>query len=245
MSRRVDYHPCIILHHRAWSETSLILDVFSLVHGRLSVMARGARSGRRGQAALLQPLRRLNLSWSGRSEMVTLTGAEAAGQPWRLEGGRLLSAFYLNELLLRLLHRHEPHAELYQAYADSLDRLAGSDDQERVLRLFEKHLLRTLGYGLVLDHETRSGRPVRADQEYYYLFDHGPDTGKLDSGDAVRISGRTLLALHSEAHWDRDIARESKRLLCGIIDSHLDNRPLQSRKLYRAYMKNLTPQEQE
>jgi len=245
VSRRIDYHPCFILHHRAWSETSLILDVFSLLHGRLSVMARGARSGRRGQAALLQPLRRLNLAWSGRSEMVTLTGAESAGDPWRLEGGRLLSAFYLNELLLRLLHRHEPHPELFQAYADSLDSLAGSDDEERVLRLFEKHLLRTLGYGLVLDHETRSGRPVHADQEYYYHFDHGPDTGKPAGGNAIQISGRTLLALYSEAPWDRDIARESKRLLCGIIDRHLENRPLQSRELYKAYMKNRTPQEQE
>lgn len=245
MSRRVDYHPCFILHHRAWSETSLILDVFSLLHGRLSVMARGARSGRRGQAALLQPLRPLHLAWSGRTELVTLTGAEAAGQPRRLEKGRLLSAFYLNELLLRLLHRHEPHAELFQTYAQSLDRLAGRDDEEHVLRLFEKHLLRTLGYGLVLDHETGSGRPVRADQDYYYHFDHGPATGKPASGDAVRVSGRTLLALYSEAHWDSDIARESKRLLCGIIDRHLENRPLQSRDLYKAYMKNRRPQEQE
>lgn len=241
MSVRVDYHPCFILHHRSWSETSLILDVFSLLHGRLSIMARGAKAGRRGQASLLQPVRRLNLAWSGRSEMGTLTGVEADGPPCRLEGGRLLSAFYLNELLMRLLHRHEPHTELFQVYEHSLLSLAGGADQEQVLRLFEKRLLQSLGYGLVLDHETASGTPVDAAREYYYHFDHGPDTGKLAAAGAVRVSGRTLLALYSETPWDADIAREAKQLLCSIIDSHLDNRPLQSRELYKAYVKNRSP----
>lgn len=241
MSHRVDYHPCFVLHHRSWSETSLILDVFSLLHGRLSLMARGAKSGRRGQANLLQPLRRLNLAWSGRSEMGTLTGVEADAPPARLQGGRLLSAFYLNELLMRMLHRHEPHEDLFRAYEHSLLGLAGGDDQERVLRLFEKYLLQSLGYGLVLDHETASGRPVEADQYYNYHFDHGPDTGTLPAGNAVRVSGRTLLALYNETPWNAEIAREAKQLLCSIIDSHLDSRPLESRELYRAYVKYRSP----
>ena len=81
MGTRVDYHPCFILHHRPYSETSLILDVFSLLHGRISIMARGAKSGKRRQAPLLQPMRKLNLAWSIRSEMGTLTGVETNGQP--------------------------------------------------------------------------------------------------------------------------------------------------------------------
>jgi DNA repair protein RecO (recombination protein O) len=238
---RVDHHPCFVLHHRPYSETSLILDVFSLLYGRISIMAKGAKSGKRGLASILQPLRKLNLAWSIRSDMGTLTGAEADGPPYRLEGGRLLSAFYLNELLLRLLHGHEPHAELFHAYEDSLSGLAGGADEERVLRLFEKHLLQSLGYGLVLDHEAASGNPVAQGQGYYYHFDHGPETSKLDGRSAVRVSGRTLLALYNEDCWDREVAAEAKRLLRGSIDSHLGNRPLESRELYKAYAKYRPP----
>lgn len=238
MSTKVDFHPCFILHHRPYSETSLILDVFSLLHGRISIMARGAKTGKHRLASLLQPLRKLNLAWSIRSEMGTLTGAEADGTPYRLEGGRLLSAFYLNELLLRLLHGHEPHADLFLAYEHSLSGLAGGTGEERVLRLFEKHMLQSLGYGLVLDHEAGNGNPVAPELSYYYYFDHGPEIHKLDGRRAVRVSGRTLLALYNEDCWDRKVAAEAKRLLCGSIESHLGNRPLESRELYKAYMKN-------
>ncbi|MEJ2762020.1 MAG: DNA repair protein RecO [Gammaproteobacteria bacterium] len=238
MSARVDYLSCFILHHRPYSETSLILDVFSLLHGRLGIMAKGARAGRRGLASLLQPVRKLNLAWSGRSELVTLTGAEPDGAPYRLQGRRLLSAFYLNELLLRLLHRHEPHSDLFQAYEASLVSLAGDVDEERVLRLFEKHLLQSLGYGLILDHEARSGAPVVTDRNYYYYLEHGPEGDRLDAREAVQVSGKTLISLYNEDRWDRQIAREAKHLLRSIIDSRLDQRPLQSRELYKAYLNN-------
>lgn len=241
MRTRVDFHSCFILHYRPYSETSLILDVFSLQHGRISIMARGAKTGKHRLASLLQPLRKLNLAWSIRSEMGTLTGAEADGPPYRLEGSRQLSAFYLNELLLRLLHGHEPHAELFHAYEHSLSGLAGGAEEERVLRLFEKHLLRSLGYGLVLDHEAGNGNPVVPERGYYYHFDHGPEARKLDDHRAVRVSGKTLLALYNEDRWDREVAAEAKRLLRGSIDSHLGNRPLESRELYKAYMKNRPP----
>jgi len=238
---RVDFHSCFVLHHRPYSETSLILDVFSLLHGRISIMAKGAKTGKHRLASLLQPLRKLDLAWSIRTEMGTLTGAEADGPPYRLEGGRQLSAFYLNELLLRLLHGHEPHAELFHAYEDSLDGLAGGVEEERVLRLFEKHLLQSLGYGLVLDHEAGSGNPVAPEQGYYYHFDHGPETSKLDGRSAVRVSGRTLLALYNEDCWNREVAAEAKWLLRGSIDSHLGNKPLESRELYKAYTKYRPP----
>lgn len=238
MPIRAEHHPCFILHHRPYSESSLILDIFSLHYGRVSLMARGARSSRRRWSALLQPLRRLQLAWTLRAELGTLIGAEADGPPYRLSGRRLLSAFYLNELLLRLLHGHEPHPQLFADYADSLAGLAGPGDEERVLRLFEKRLLQALGYGLVLDHEAGSGSPVRAEADYYYHFDHGPEASKLGGRDALRVSGRTLLALYNEDYWDAQVAAESKRLLRGSIDSHLGVRALRSRELYRAYVQH-------
>lgn len=238
---KVGLHPCYILHHRPYRETSLLLEVFSHEHGRIGVVARGVKRGKRGQAAILQPLRRLSLSWSGRSELGTLTGAEPEGEPHRLANGRLLAAFYLNELLLRLLHPMEPDPRLFETYETCLSRMAAACDEERELRMFEKRLLQSLGYGLVLDRETLTGNQIRSDIIYYYHFEHGPDAGKLSAHDAVRISGRTLLALYSEDVWDVDIAREAKSLLRPIIDRHLDNRPLHSRELYRAYLKNRAP----
>lgn len=235
---RVALHPCYILHQRPFRESSLILEVFSLLHGRISLVARGARKGTRGKSAPLQPLRRLNLAWSGRAELCTLTGSEPDGVPPVLHGSRLLSAFYLNELLLRLLHRHEPHASLFHAYEAGLLQLGEAREEERVLRTFEKHLLEALGYGLVLDRETASGRPIEAEGEYYYHFDHGPDSSKLSSLDAVRVSGKTLLALHAGDRWDEVIAREAKSLFRPVIDRQLDNKPLHSRELYKAYLKN-------
>lgn len=238
---RTDLHPCYILHHRPYRETSLLLDIFSLNHGRLGLVARGVKKGKRGRGAMLQPMRRLNLAWSGRSELGTLTGVEADGEPYRLSGQRLLPAFYLNELLLRLLHPYEPDPQLFNTYEICLSQLAGTDDEGRILRMFEKRLLQTLGYGLVLDRETLTGDKIHPETVYYYHFDHGPDISKLSSHDAVRISGRTLLALNNEDVWDEDIARESKSLLRNILDRHLDNRPLHSRELYKAYLKNRQP----
>lgn len=238
---RTELHPCYILHHRPYRETSLLLDIFSLNHGRLGLVARGVKKGGSSRGALLQPLRRLNLSWSGRSDLGTLTGVEADGEPYRLPGRRLLPAFYLNELLLRLLHPYEPDPQLFNTYESCLTELAGTTDEERVLRMFEKRLLQTLGYGLVLDRETLTGHEIQSETVYYYHFDHGPDISKLSPHEAVRISGRTLLALNNEDLWDKEIARESKSLLRHIIDRHLDNRPLHSRELYKAYLKNRPP----
>lgn len=234
---RVELHPCYILHQRPYRETSLLLEVFSLQHGRLGMIAKGVKRGRRNQAVLLQPFHRLNLAWSGRSELVKLTAVERSGESLHLNARHLMSAFYLNELLMRLLHRHEPHQDLFQVYETCLLQLASADDEGRVLRIFEKYLLKCLGYGLVLDRETLTGERIRPDREYYYHFEHGPDAGKLSSLDAVRVSGRTLLALNDEDRWDEEIAREAKNLLRHVIDSHLDA-PLHSRDLYRAYLQN-------
>lgn len=235
---KVELDSCFILHHRPYRETSLILDVFSKENGRLSLVAKGARRNKKTPSNVLQSGRKLNISWFIRGEMGTLTAIESAGPAYKLSGRRMISCFYMNELLIRMLHKHEAHPELFLQYENSMTALSSNGDEDRVLRLFEKHLLKSLGYGLVLDHEIASGEAVRSDHRYYYQPDYGPVTNKPVNVGSITISGRTLIALQDENSWDDEISKEAKQLFRAILDMYIGDRPLGSRTLYKAYLQN-------
>lgn len=237
-SMKVDLQPGFILHQRAYRETSLILEVFSPGFGRTSLVARGAKRGKASQAALLQPARKLNLAWTIRSEMGTLISAEPDGPGMNMAGRTLFCCFYLNELLMRMLHRHESHPELFYRYEQTLLDLQQGVVEDKVLRVFEKHLLKSLGYGLILDHDIQTGRPVEPDGDYYYLTASGPQRDRPGPGVGIQISGRTLQALASETDWDEQISKESKRLLRAILNIYTGERPLASRALFRSYLQH-------
>jgi DNA repair protein RecO (recombination protein O) len=216
----------------------MLLDVFSLAAGRVSLVARGAKRAKSNQAPLLRPTRRLIMSWNMRSELGTLTAVEADGPPVALTGRALVSGFYLNELLIRMLHQHEPHPELFRKYGSALTQLEGGSTEERVLRIFEKHLLQSLGYGLVLDQVAGSGVPIVATARYHYRLDFGPQVEKPANARSVEVSGRTLQALNAEDMWDAEISREAKLLSRMVLAAHTGERPLASRELYKAYLQN-------
>ncbi len=237
---KTDLQPCYILHHRPYRESSLLLDIFSLEYGRVTLFAKGVKRGRNTPAPLLQPARRLNMAWSIRADSGTLTAVEADGPACKLNGYRLISCFYMNELLVRLLHRQEAHRELFYKYEESLRSLEAGAAEDRVLRIFEKHLLKSLGYGLILDHEVVSGTPIDETLQYFYRPDSGPLVEKsADNSGSIAVSGRTLLALHQEKNWSEDIAKEAKLLFRAVLDTHLGEKPLGSRGLYKAYLQNI------
>lgn len=232
---RTELRPAYILHRQPYRETSLLLEAFTVEEGRVGLVARGARSGKGAGRGLLQPFVPVLLSWSGRSELATLTGVEGRGGLPPLAGRALISAFYLNELLLRLLQRHDPHDELFHAYELALQRLASVPEQpEWTLRLFEKALLQELGYGLLLDHEVHSGAAIQPHMRYCYHVQQGPLS---DDGAAVpagpRLHGRTLLALDAEEGADEQVLAEAKTLMRVILAQYLGTRPLRSRELFR------------
>jgi DNA repair protein RecO (recombination protein O) len=231
-------HAGYILHQRPWRETSLILEVFSREHGRLGLVARGARRAANRQRWLFQPFRRLNLAWLMRRELGTLTRIEAADAREPPAGSAVMAGFYLNELLLRLLHRHEPHAELFDAYAAALEGIRDEAGREAALRVFEKRLLASLGYGMVLDREADSGRPLEAERCYYYRADLGPCTAPPQGSAAVAVSGAALYALREERLVDTGHLAETKRLMRMLLSEHLGGRPLASRDLYRRFVKD-------
>jgi len=229
-------HPCYILHQRPYRETSLILEVFSRDHGRLGLVARGARRNSGRQRSLFQLLRRLDIAWLLRGELGTLTQIESSAAPVVLPGEAVIAAFYLNELLMRLLHRHEPHPVLFDAYEQALGGLQRRGEREATLRIFEKRLLETLGYGLVLDHEVTTGGVLEEKAEYFYLVERGPCSEPGAGREYTKVSGGTLSALQREDLADPAQLAEAKRLLRMILAGHLGTRPLASRDLYRRYL---------
>ncbi len=235
---KVELHPCFILHQRAYRETSLLLEVFSLDHGRVSLVARGAKRGKNNQTAMLQPARKLNIAWTMRSELGNLITVELSGPAYALSGRKLFCCFYLNELMMRMLHKHESHPELFHKYEQALIELQSDIAEDRSLRMFEKHLLKSLGYGMMLDQDSVTGAGVDIHKQYYYITGSGPQQDKPENQPAVILSGCTLLALELENNWNEQIAREAKRLFRAILDSHLGDRPLASRALYRSYLQS-------
>ena len=166
-----------------------------------------------------------------------LTAAETVTFGAVLEGQALYCGFYMNEVLLRLLHRHDPHDALFGAYQNALQRLQRDDSNEAVLRIFEKHLLKELGYGLVLDHDIADKTPIDAQAMYDYIFERGPirmahPELNLPS-EGVRVRGASLLALAEETLNNPVILRDAKTLMRAALARHLGERPLHSRKLFR------------
>lgn len=232
---RVQLQPAYILHRRPYRDSSLILEVFSAEHGRLSLVSKGARRRSRGgsSAALLQPFVPLLLSFSGRSEMKTLTQVEAAGPAFALHGERLFSAMYLNELLMRLLHRHDPHPQLFARYGDALAELVAAVVIEATLRRFELGLLDELGYHLSLSEDGLSGEGLEAGGWYHYEAEHGL-VAALPGSDPARpaYAGADLLAL-ARGEFEGPARGTARRLLRQVLAQHLGDAPLRSRDLFR------------
>ena len=233
------YHqqPAFILHQHDYSETSLLLEVFTSAHGRIGLIAKGARRPSGRLRGILKPFQRLSIGWSGKSELGVLTSAETEGPDFSLEGPALYCGFYMNEVLLRLLHRHDAHSALFEAYASTLRRLRHDTSNEPVLRVFEKHLLRELGYGLVLDQDIQDRAPVDPEAMYDYVLDRGPV--RLTHPElnipivGIRVRGASLLALAQESFSDPATLRDAKALMRAALSRHLGDKPLNTRKLFR------------
>lgn len=227
--------PAYILHTRPYRDTSLLIDAFTPLQGRISLIAKAARGMRSKNSrfkALLQAFVPLLLSWRGKTELLNLVNAEPQGPlSIQLSGKTLLCGLYLNELLMRLLYRYDPHPALFHAYETALTRL--SQNPNIALRLFEKQLLTELGYALHLNKESQTQQAILPDQHYEFI----PSLGliaciKTSFPKKSIFSGASLLAIHNEQWTTPNQLLDAKRLFRLALHHLLEGKAIRSRELF-------------
>ena len=216
---RVADEPGVVLHTRPYRESSLMVSLLTLHHGRVTLVARGIRGSRKGRS--LQPFTGVRVGWSGRSSLGTLTGFEAIVPHW-FTGNVLASAFYLTELIMRLIGEREVQPRLYAGLQWSFENIA--TQTTLVLRSFEKLLLEEMGYGLNFSSDVE-GRVIEDDVAYRL----SPDRGFIaaESG----FSGRMLKRIGAEEFTDRAVRQVARNVFREALVHHLGPKPLMSRHL--------------
>jgi DNA repair protein RecO (recombination protein O) len=222
---RISLQAAYVLHRRPYRETSALVEVFSKDHGRISLIARGVQKPRSFMQGLLQPFIPLLISWVGQGDLPILSQLETQKAISPLQGECLFAGFYLNELLVRLLQKWDPHPALYVQYETTIAALQTPPLNEKILRIFEKKLLEELGYGL----------PRSFSKQHDYQFIPGAGLVKVEAG-AERgkafFSGKSLLSFIEEDWQDHSSLQEAKRLMRLMLTELLGPRPIYSRQLF-------------
>jgi DNA repair protein RecO (recombination protein O) len=228
--RRVQQQPAFILHHRPFRDSSQILDILSRDHGKLALVARGSRGARSRLKGILRPFMPLDLSWVQKTDLGTLTGAEVRGAPLRLTGDALLCGYYINELIICFLHRHDPQPEVFGLYAHTLTALGSAANVASCLREFELELLRQVGYALNLGADAVTHEVIDESRYYEYRMEQGPVSVGRSDGPLV-FSGDILAAIERREFQRAEVLRAASRLLRAVIDFHLGGKVLKTRKV--------------
>lgn len=221
MNQRVDAAAAYVLHSRPYRETSLLVDLLTLEHGKVSVVARGARKPGSRLRSTLQPFQSLQVGWQGRTELKTLRMAEPVESLLMLQGRSLLCGLYLNELLQRLLRPFDPHPRLFVYFRYALNELRLDRDLEGALRTFERQLLEQLGFGL----DTTGVQPGLS-----YRLD--PDRGLVGCTQPGAYPAEHLQAIAEDHYDDPAVRRSAKRLMRHQLTPLLGEQPLKSRELF-------------
>ncbi len=228
--RRQELHLAYVLHSRAYRESSLILELLCADHGRIALVARGAKRGKAKQSAMLQLFTPLLISWYGDGDLATLTHVEPAAVAHELQARKAICGLYINELLTKLLHKWDPCAQLFAQYQALLLDLANADLEEQIiLRNFEKHLLKSLGYALQLSRDIATGARVKP--ELYYLFDPVLGPSLVSERHINAVKGESLLAFEVGTYTSAEILSDVKHLMRLVLAHHLGTRRLVTREL--------------
>jgi len=230
--RRADHEDGYVLHTYPYKETSLIVEAFTRRFGRVALLARGARRPRSAMRGVLLSFQALSLSWSASAELGTLLRAEWSGALRPLRGQGLMCGFYLNELLLRLLPREDPHEALFDFYSDSLNRLSASSDQAPILRSFERRMLAELGYAPVLEHDA-SRQPIERTRQYVYEAERGPVAVNGGRSGELVVSGQTLLDVAADDYARSETRDEARVLMRALIAERLHGKELHTRTVLK------------
>ena len=248
-ANQVDSQPAYLLHRREYRESSLLVELFTPEFGRMSVVAKGARSAKSDKKGLLQPFQPLLVWWRGRGDLKNLTNVESSGHLPLLKAKVLASGFYVNELVMKLTQRHDAHLLLFNQYHDCLNALAHLDRDTQIhnallqasLRYFEMNLIQSIGYGISLDCQADNGQPIHENGHYLFYPDYGAVACKSNAivaEGALMINGRSLLAIHNQCLIDdvEDahqtlVLKQVKQLNRLLLNRLLGGQTLHSRSL--------------
>ncbi|MDR1310897.1 MAG: DNA repair protein RecO [Burkholderiaceae bacterium] len=227
---RVSGQTAYVLHRHMYKESSLILDVFSRDYGRVVLVAKGAKRPHSRLRHVLQSFQPLLLGWSGRTELRTLFSVEWMGGVAPLENAALFYGFYLNELLLKLLAREDPHPALFDHYVRALTRFTRSESPQAVLRQFELAVLKETGVAADLSVNRSNGQPIEPDEVYVVEPEGGPRPAQM--GDTLpRVAGQTLIDMVNEDYGSAMTQTQSKLLMRSLLTYHLNGVPIQTRQI--------------
>ncbi len=235
-----DWQRAFVLHGRPYSETSLLLDLFTEGYGRVRVLAKGARSKRSSLKGALQPFTPLLVRWSGRGEVKTLRNAEAVSMALPLSGTTLYCGLYVNELLFRVLEQGTAFSELFFDYLNCIQVLAANHGSpEPALRRFELAMLAHLGYGVDFLHCAGSGAAISDEMTYSYRAEKGFIASMVLNHRS--FTGRQLRALYTREFPDGDVLRAAKRFTRMALQPYLGGKPLKSQELFRPFVVKKQP----
>jgi len=230
---RVQLEQAYCLHARRYRESSRIVEMLTPKHGLITCLGHSSKKKNASVDLLFAPLL---ISWSGRGELFTLTHVESTAAKEVVSPAVSIIGMYMNELILKLVPKSSPSKEVFELYRDVLQLLQNNEIQEKALRLFEIRLLELVGHGLSLDQEVDHETPINKDQLYRYDVGLGPARiphKNADRGNTAWnvIQGATLIAMQSPLSMDSSCLLEAKHLMRGVINWHLDSRPLHSREI--------------
>ena len=235
-SHRQDNEPVYVLHTYPFKETSLVVELFAHGFGRVATTAKGARRPRSAMRGMLQSFQPLIATWSGRLELKTLHSLDWAGGLLLLKGEALMCGFYLNELLLSLLPREDPHEALFEYYGLTLKILASSQDFATTLRRFELKLLQELGYAIPLEVDENNA-VIKSTEAYVYVAEHGASllnsqqpSHFTSHRNGVQLHGKTLIDMANDDYSHAQTQQQSKQLMRYLLAHYLGDKPLHTRQ---------------
>ena len=224
-----EWEPCFVLHTRPFSDTSLIADIFSLNHGRMSVLAKGAKKPKSKYFGHLTPFRNVRLTFSGKSDLKTVNEIDSSLIDH--ENSNQLSTYsylYINELLLKILPQYIPNKELFHLYQAFVDSFTSSSFREESLRCFELDLLDVLGFGINFDTDSLSNSDLETDQKYQFVPESGfrasSDSGNFTKAELLKVKNRELTKVDKH---------KLKALTQAAIAACLDGKDLNSRSTFK------------
>ncbi|MDO9766417.1 DNA repair protein RecO [Glaesserella parasuis] len=226
-----------VLHRREYSESSLLVDFFTENHGRITLLAKGARRPRSPLKSVLQPFTPLLLKWTGQGDLKTLTKAEPASLTLPMQTLALYSGFYVNEVLARVLENHTAYPELFQHYLHCMTKLASQPNEiEPILRTFEFQTLKALGYGVDFCHCAATGKPVDPKMSYQFRENEGFIASLLQNN--YTFIGKDLLAFAEMNFSEKETLQSAKRFTRIALKPYLGSAPLKSRELFQSVLPN-------